>query len=139
MNEYELRINDRRLIDGPIDNLMCISPIKHTWANDFWKRMLANTWFPTVVDMSRDIKMYKSLSSAERNMYDSALAFLSNLDGIQFNNLTKNIGHYITSPEVNFVHRATVIRGRAACALLRNLNRGSFGRPALYLRATCAG
>lgn len=101
MKEYELRINDRRLIDGPADNLMCISPLKHTWAREFWKRMLANTWFPTVVDMSRDVKMYKLLSDAERGMYDKALAFLSNLDGIQFNNLTNNIGRFITSPEIS--------------------------------------
>ncbi len=36
-------------------------------------------------------------------MYDRALAFLSNLDGIQFNNLITNIGTHITSPEVSMV------------------------------------
>lgn len=98
-----LNINDRRLIDGPQSKLMCVSPIKHTWADDVWKVMCANSWFPAEVDMSRDIKQYRSgiMTDAQKGMFDKALAFLSNLDGIQFNNLTFNIGRYITSPEVS--------------------------------------
>lgn len=95
-------INTRRIIDGPTNNLMMVNPVKHAWALDIWKVMMANTWFPEDVDLSRDIKQYRSneLTDGERLAYDRALAFLSNLDGIQFNNLTLNIGRYITSPEV---------------------------------------
>ena len=103
--DYSFDINSRRLIEGPKNNLMAIYPLKHTWARDMWKIMLANTWFPTEVDMSRDVKQYRpennELTDGERLAYDRALAFLSNLDGIQFNNLTFNIGHHITSPEVS--------------------------------------
>lgn len=95
-------INKRRLIDGPNDKLMQIAPVRHTWARDVWRVMLANTWFPSEVDLSRDVKCYREeLTDGERQMYDRALAFLSNLDGIQLNNLTLNIGKYITSPEVS--------------------------------------
>jgi ribonucleoside-diphosphate reductase beta chain len=94
-------INERRLIEGPTNNLMAIYPLKHAWARDIWKVMLANTWFAQEIDLSRDVKQYKELTDGERQMYDRALAFLSNLDGIQFNNLTFNIGHHITSPEVS--------------------------------------
>lgn len=93
-------ISKRRLIDGPRNNLMAIYPLKHAWARDVYKVMIANTWTPNVVDLARDIKQYKELTDAERKMYDRALAFLSNLDGIQFNNLAFNIGEHITSPEV---------------------------------------
>ena len=103
MNSNLASINNRKLIGGSTDNLMCISPLKHKWANEFWEVMSANTWFPAEVDMSRDIKQYRSeeITDAERGAFDKALAFLSNLDGIQFNNLAKNIGKYITSPEVS--------------------------------------
>lgn len=97
-----ININDRRLIDGPNDKLFQISPVKHPWAREIWKVMLANTWMPSEIDLSRDIKCYREeLTDGERRMYDKALAFLSNLDGIQVNNLTFNIGKYITSPEVS--------------------------------------
>ncbi len=96
-------VNKRMLICGPKSDLMAISPLKHAWARDVWKLMLANTWFPAEIDLSRDIKDYKNLTDAERRMYDKALAFLSNLDGIQFNNLVTNIGTHITSPEVSML------------------------------------
>lgn len=97
-------VNSRRLIGGPQSKLMAISPMKHTWARHVWKIMMSNTWFPEEIDFSRDVKCYKNdLTAAERQMYDKALAFLSNLDGIQFNNLTFNIGQHITSPEVSMV------------------------------------
>lgn len=101
--KYSLNINDRRLIEGPQDKLMCVSPLKHAWTNEIWDVMMANTWFPREVDLSRDVKQYKTLDPAKTAMYDKALAFLSNLDGIQFNNLTFNIGEHITSPEVSMV------------------------------------
>jgi ribonucleoside-diphosphate reductase beta chain len=64
--------------------------------------MIANTWNVKEIDLSRDVKDYnEKLTEAEREMYDKALAFLSNLDGIQFNNLINNIGQHITSPEVS--------------------------------------
>lgn len=97
-----ININDRKLIGGPNDKLFQIAPVKHPWAREIWKVMLANTWYPAEVDLSRDVKCYREeLTDGERRMYDKALAFLSNLDGIQVNNLTLNIGKYITSPEVS--------------------------------------
>lgn len=94
-------VSKRRLIEGPNNGLMMITPLKHRWARDIWKTQLANTWFAAEIDLSRDVKEYPLLSEAERGMYDKALAFLSNLDGIQFTNLMGNIGPRITSPEVS--------------------------------------
>lgn len=103
-NNYAARINARRLILGPSDDLMAISPMKHAWANGVWDMMMASTWFPSEINLGNDIGDYKhKLTDGERFMYDKALAFLSNLDGIQFNNLVHNIGHHITSPEVSML------------------------------------
>lgn len=95
-------INARRLINGPDDGLMCISPLKHKWAMDTFKLMRKNDWYPESIPMGDDRICYRTrLDAGERQMYDKALAFVSNLDGIQFNNLITNIGTHITSPEVS--------------------------------------
>ena len=98
---YAKRVNDRRLILGVRDDLMAISPMKHAWARDVWKMMLKNTWLPGEVSLTDDVICYREqLTEAERFAYDKALAFLSNLDGIQFHNINMNIAKHVTSPEV---------------------------------------
>lgn len=96
-------VNNRRVIDGPVNDLYMITPLKHGWAKDIRDKMKANTWFTNEVDLSEDQKMFPTgaLLEGERSSYVDALAFLSNLDGIQINNLTRNIGQYITSPEIS--------------------------------------
>lgn len=103
MNVTDL-INNRRLINGPRDRLMCVNPLKHKWAWDVLRSMQKNDWYPQSIAMGDDILCFKDkLDDAERDMYIKALAFLSNLDGIQFNNLITNIGTHITSPEVSMM------------------------------------
>jgi len=103
MNIREL-INKRRLINGPHDKLMCISPLKHKWAMDTFRKMTKNDWYPQSIAMGDDVLCFKErLDDAERQMYVRSLAFLSNLDGIQFNNLITNIGTHITSPEASMM------------------------------------
>jgi len=95
-------VNKRRLIEGPTNDLMMVSPVKHRFARELLEKMQENTWSQHEVDLSEDAKLFPSqkLLDSERECYTDALAFLSNLDGIQINNLTKNIGKHITSPEV---------------------------------------
>jgi ribonucleoside-diphosphate reductase beta chain len=96
-------INNRRIINGLDDGLMQISPLKHPWANDLFQTMLKNTWMPQEVPMAKDVEMWnnpKALTANERNVYKRSLAFVSNLDGLQTNNLVNNIVRHITSPEV---------------------------------------
>lgn len=94
-------INRRRIIQGPSDKLRAISPVKYPWARELWLLMLANNWFPAEVDLTRDINEYnQNLQAGERQMYNRALAFLSNLDAIQLNNLAENISVHITDPTI---------------------------------------
>lgn len=102
MSEYRKIINNRRLAFGPEDKLMSMAKIKYPWAVEIYDRMEANTWFPKTIPLGGDRDCYRNqLSDRERNAYDKALAFVSNLDGIQFNNLIHNIGQHITAPEVS--------------------------------------
>ncbi|WP_034619340.1 ribonucleotide-diphosphate reductase subunit beta [Chitinibacter tainanensis] len=95
-------VNNRRLIGGSHDRLMCVSPLKHKWAWELIETMESNNWTVKEMALGRDVMQYKGgdLTTGERHAFDSALAFVSNLDGIQFHNLADNIAPYITSPEV---------------------------------------
>ncbi|OED34841.1 hypothetical protein AB834_05910 [PVC group bacterium (ex Bugula neritina AB1)] len=97
-------INQRKIINGKDDGLMQISPLKHPWADELFRTMLKNTWMPQEVPLAKDVEMWNdpnALNERERNVYKRSLAFVSNLDGLQTNNLVNNIVRHITSPEVS--------------------------------------
>jgi ribonucleoside-diphosphate reductase beta chain len=100
MNYREI-VNARRLAFGPEDRLMTMAQIKYPWAIEIYEHMEANTWFPKSIGMGTDKDQYTSLDPKMRRAYDLALGFVSNLDGIQFNNLIHNIGAVVTAPEVS--------------------------------------
>lgn len=95
-------INARRLAFGPQSRLMAISPMRHVWARDMWNTMLANNWTANEVNLTEDGPCYRRLDEGKRYAFDSALSFVSNLDGIQLYNLV-NIDNCITSPEVTML------------------------------------
>jgi ribonucleoside-diphosphate reductase beta chain len=103
VNNIDL-INNRKIINGTDDGLMQVSPLKHPWADENFRTMLKNTWVPQEVPMGPDVEMWNAqgaLTEQERLVYKRSLAFVSNLDGIQTNNLVLNIIRHITSPEVS--------------------------------------
>lgn len=96
-------INKRRVINGYDDGLMQVSPLKHPWAYEIFETMIRNTWVPQEVPMQQDVSMWndaRALTPTEKRVYERSLAFVSNLDGLQTNNLACNIIRHITSPEV---------------------------------------
>jgi len=96
-------INQRRVINGYDDGLMQVSPLKHPWAYESFETMIKNTWVPQEVPMQLDVNQWNSdnvLTDKERRVYERSLAFVSNLDGLQTNNLACNIIRHITSPEI---------------------------------------
>ncbi len=97
-------INKRRVINGVDDGLMQVSPLKHPFADEIFKTMLHNNWVPQEVYMGKDLEMWESkdeLTENERRVFKRSLAFVSNLDGIQTDNITSNILRQITSPEIS--------------------------------------
>ena len=93
----------RKIINGERSKLMMVRPVKHQFARDLLRIMINNTWGTDEVDLTGDKLQYESgvLTDGELTAYKRALAFVSNLDGIQLNNLTNNINQHVTSPEVN--------------------------------------
>ncbi len=99
-------INQRRVINGPDDGLMQVAPLKHPWAKELWDQALQNTWVPQEVPMGPDVEHWNAkdvLTERERQMYIRSLAFVSNLDGMQTNNLTLFIMKQLTSPELRLL------------------------------------
>tara|TARA_Y100000310_G_C20634766_1_gene790586 strand:- start:13 stop:1080 length:1068 start_codon:yes stop_codon:yes gene_type:complete len=96
-------INKRKIINGEDDGLMQVAPLKHPFGDIIFKQMLKNTWVPQEVPMGKDVEQWNKpniLTEQERRVYKRSLAFVSNLDGLQTNNLVTNIVRHITSPEV---------------------------------------
>lgn len=93
-------INARRIIDGPSDPIRAVSMQRYPWVEPLWEQMLANNWVPAQVPLLRDKKQFAEMSVGCQFAYKSALAFLSNLDAIQVDNLTENISGIITDPGI---------------------------------------
>lgn len=93
-------INARRIIDGPKDPIRAVSMQRYPWVEPLWEQMLANNWVPSQVPLLRDKKQFAEMSVGCQFAYKSALAFLSNLDAIQVDNLTENISGIITDPGI---------------------------------------
>jgi ribonucleoside-diphosphate reductase beta chain len=97
-------INKRKVINGFDDGLMQVSPLKHPFADVIFKTMLHNNWVPQEVYMGKDFEMWTTknfLTENERRVFKKSLAFVSNLDGIQTDNITSNVLRQITSPEIS--------------------------------------
>lgn len=93
-------INQRRIIEGPPDKLRAISGARYPWTRDIWKTMVANTWFVEDINLSQDVHDFQKLDDGQKLAYMRALAFLSNLDAIQTDNLTQNVVGFITDPTI---------------------------------------
>jgi ribonucleoside-diphosphate reductase beta chain len=98
-------VNARRIINGPSDMLRAVSATRYPWTRDVWKKMIANTWFVENVSLTRDALEYPELEPGQQQAICRALGFLSNLDSIQVDNLTRNVVSFITDPTIQQIMR----------------------------------
>jgi len=90
-------ISAYRVVGGPNNGLMQVSPVKHNKAMEIYNKMRDDHWHESEVNMSQDVHSWNTLTESEQKAYRKALAFLSNLDGMQLYNL-KVIQKELTSP-----------------------------------------
>ena len=93
-------VNARRVIEGPSDKLRAVSAVKYPWVRPLWRKMVGNNWEADQVVLVRDRSEFASLNPKQQQAFRRALAFLSNLDSIQCENLTLNVTHFITDPSI---------------------------------------
>lgn len=102
-------VNARRIINGPSDFLRAVSSTRYPWTRTLWAKMISNTWFVENIQLTRDVQEYATLTDGNKTALQRALAFLSNLDSIQVDNLTTNVMSFITDPTI-----AQLMRRQAA-------------------------
>ena len=93
-------INQRRVINGPEDKFRAISQVRFPWAQELWEMMIENNWDVSQVSFLRDKEQFKDLKTGQQTAFLRSLAFLSNLDAIQVDNLSTNVIQFITDPSI---------------------------------------
>lgn len=96
----DIEVSKRRLINGNTTNLNDFNNMKYTWVSKWYRQGMNNFWIPEEINLTQDVKDYRTLSEAERTAYNKTLSFLIFLDSVQTANLP-NIAQYITANEVN--------------------------------------
>jgi ribonucleoside-diphosphate reductase beta chain len=96
-------VNARRVIMGPSDKLRAVSATRYPWTREVYRDMINNRWEPNQVAMNTDKAGFSRLPKGQQTAYRRALAFLSNLDAIQVDNLSGNIYQFITDPTIQQV------------------------------------
>ena len=95
------KFEDAKIIGGNPNGIINYNRTPHQWATSLYKKMLARTWFPDQVNVSKDKVNYSLLTPNEKRMYDLVLAQLIANDSIQTNQLMDSVNRFITSPVVN--------------------------------------
>jgi ribonucleoside-diphosphate reductase beta chain len=93
------QLQARRLIEGPEDKLMSISPKKYDEPMIIMDKALRDDWKHWHVTMVHDLAHFRTLQPKEQRIIQRNLGFLSNLDGIQLNTLSNSIGAHVTATE----------------------------------------
>ena len=74
----------------------------YTWAREYYKNGIANTWTPEEIPMQDDIEQWKSssfLSPQERRLILWNLGFFSTAESLTANNIVLAVYHHVTNPE----------------------------------------
>lgn len=93
--------NQARVIGGNPNGIINFNRTPHKFFTNLYKAMVARTWFPQQVNISKDKTNYSQLTPEEKRAYDLVLAQLIANDSIQTNQLMDSINSYITSPVIN--------------------------------------
>lgn len=88
---------EEKLLQGNPTGMLDFNRSRYGWAVDIYNQMEANTWFVQEVNTTDESKMYKTLTEAEKRMYDLVFSQLSFNDALQADNLADNINGYITN------------------------------------------
>lgn len=90
---------NQSLIGGNPTGISNLNNNTFTWANNLYRTMTGNTWFPEKISLADDKVTITNLTDDENTAVKDTLSFLIFLDSFQCLNLP-NIKGYITSPAV---------------------------------------
>ena len=90
----DIEVTKRRMINGNTTNLNDFNNMKYSWVSQWYRQAMNNFWIPEEINLSQDVKDYRSLKPAEKTAYDKILSFLVFLDSLQTANLP-NVGQFV--------------------------------------------
>ncbi len=118
-------INNRRVINGIDDGLIQVAPLKYDFADKIFRTMLQNNWAPQEVSLQEDIEQWNRpefLTEQKKHVFKRSLAFISNLDGIQTDNLTNKIVRHISSQKSQLLSQDRPLKRLSMFIIMRPFN-----------------
>lgn len=99
MNIEPTKASDKRVVNGKGD-INQLSPMKYEWAWKFFLNANKNHWTPLEVPMGPDIADYRSLTPAEKHVYENVLSYLTTSDILAMRNIGLAVMEKMTAPEL---------------------------------------
>lgn len=88
------------IVNGQSSNILNWDDVRYSWAFPKYKRMLANFWIASEINMGQDIKQFPQLSKDEQESFLKIIGLLALLDSIQSDYASK-AADYITDSSIN--------------------------------------
>lgn len=99
MNIEPTKASDKRVVNGKGD-INQLMPLRYEWAWQFYLNGNKNHWLPTEIPMGPDIADYRSLTAAEKHVYENVLAYLTTSDILAMRNIGLAIMEKVSAPEL---------------------------------------
>ncbi len=93
------KASDKRVVNGKGD-INQLMPLRYEWAWEYFLNGNKNHWLPTEIPMGQDIADYRTLTTAEKHVYDNVLAYLTTADILAMRNIGLAIMEKVTAPEL---------------------------------------
>jgi ribonucleoside-diphosphate reductase beta chain len=99
MNTQPINPADKRVVNGKSD-INQLMPLKYEFAWEYYLNANKNHWLPTEIPMGPDILDYRSLTPAEKHVYDNVLSYLTTSDILAMRNIGLAIMEKVSAPEL---------------------------------------
>ncbi|RKL69336.1 ribonucleotide-diphosphate reductase subunit beta [Salipaludibacillus neizhouensis] len=88
------------IILGESSNILNWDDVRFKWAYPLYKNMLGNFWTPFEINMSTDVKQFKSLTPPEEDAFKKIIGLLAFLDSVQ-TDYAMHVSKYLTDSSLN--------------------------------------
>ena len=70
-------LQDEKLISGTPTGFIDMNHVRYGWSKNIYDLIMANTWFPSEVDTTNELKNFKALTQDEKDVYQKTFAQLA--------------------------------------------------------------
>ena len=95
-----VNVADKRIVNG-LGDINQLAPFKYPWAWQYFLNANKNHWTPLDINMTRDVKDYHHvLTAEEKHVYEHVLAYLTTSDILAMRNIGLAVMEKMTAPEL---------------------------------------